>query len=45
MQDTIHLGWRGWIDVDKALQSFIKDTTKPQYQMDDNYLSEAWQQQ
>lgn len=45
MQDTIHLGWRGWIDVDEALQSFMKDTAKPHYQMDNKYLSEAWQQQ
>ncbi len=24
MQDTIHLGWRGWLKVDQKLQPFMR---------------------
>lgn len=44
MQDTIHLGWKGWINVDHSLQHFLKNDTKPTYHLDDYYLTEEWQQ-
>ncbi|GEP19932.1 D-alanyl-lipoteichoic acid biosynthesis protein DltD [Pediococcus argentinicus] len=44
MQDTIHLGWTGWLDVDKHIQPFIKDKQpKPNYKMDNKFYSHKWQ--
>lgn len=44
MEDTIHLGWRGWMQMDQDLQGFLKDTTKPEYKMNPTeFLSKDWQ--
>ncbi len=44
MTDTIHIGWRGWIDVDNAVQKFMKLPNKRcEYQMSNYYYSKEWQ--
>lgn len=43
MQDTIHLGWRGWVAVDKVVKPFL---TKPQppdtYHIQPYFFSKGW---
>ena len=42
--DTIHLGYRGWADVDGAISTFMKDKSKPDYHIqNDIFLSKDWQ--
>lgn len=44
MEDTIHLGWRGWLTLDQNLQAFLKEQATPTYQLNNQeFLSEAWQ--
>lgn len=46
MQDTIHLGWNGWLAFDKAVNSFL--TTKqapPSYHLNDHFFSSEWAEQ
>ena len=43
MQDTIHLGWNGWLAFDKAVNTFL--TTKqetPKYHLNDHFFSSEW---
>lgn len=43
MQDTIHLGWNGWLAFDNAVNPFL--TTKqaaPSYQLNDYFFSRDW---
>ncbi|MFC6254516.1 D-alanyl-lipoteichoic acid biosynthesis protein DltD [Secundilactobacillus hailunensis] len=45
MQDSIHLGWRGWLAVDQAAQPFIaKRQRTPHYQINRYYFSKNWQE-
>lgn len=40
MQDTIHMGWNGWVAMDKAVNPFLnKKQSKPNYQINDQFLS------
>ncbi|MBC1458163.1 D-alanyl-lipoteichoic acid biosynthesis protein DltD [Listeria newyorkensis] len=32
LEDTIHLSWRGWVAIDKQMDQFMKDKTKPTYE-------------
>ena len=44
MEDTIHLGWRGWMQMDCDLQKFLRDKNKPSYNMNsEEFLSKEWQ--
>lgn len=44
MQDTIHLGWRGWVAVDHAVKPFLENKqAKPHYQIDKSYFTKDWQ--
>lgn len=44
MEDTIHIGWRGWLELDKDLQKFLQDSNKPSYDIkSDEFLSKEWQ--
>lgn len=46
MEDTIHIGWRGWLNLDRELQSFLeKDKDKSKKLTIDNasFLSKAWE--
>jgi len=47
MEDTIHLGWRGWVALDKELVPFLenKESKTPVYDMNDYYFSKEWQRQ
>lgn len=48
MQDTIHLGWQGWLAADQKIAPFLKGNKQEaqNYQMNNAYfLSKKWQQQ
>jgi D-alanine transfer protein len=45
MEDTIHLGWRGWVDVNKTVRPFITHKqAKPHYRISNYYFTRSWQQ-
>ncbi|MGO2891246.1 D-alanyl-lipoteichoic acid biosynthesis protein DltD [Enterococcus devriesei] len=47
MQDTIHLGWNGWLAADKKIAPFLKNRQpiKENYAINNTYfLSHEWQQ-
>jgi Protein involved in D-alanine esterification of lipoteichoic acid and wall teichoic acid (D-alanine transfer protein) len=44
MQDTIHMGWRGWVAADTKIKPFFaRGYQEPTYHINDNYLSKKWQ--
>ena len=44
MQDTIHLGWRGWVAVDKTVKPFLENKQPaPHYDIDKGYFTKDWQ--
>ncbi|EOL43156.1 D-alanyl-lipoteichoic acid biosynthesis protein DltD [Enterococcus phoeniculicola] len=47
MEDTIHMGWRGWLAADEYIKPFMETKTKvkPTYKMDERFLSEDWQKE
>lgn len=43
MQDTIHLGWRGWLAVDQAVEPFLTKPQQPeQYRLNNRFYGDAW---
>lgn len=47
MQDTIHLGWKGWLAADQKVDPFLKDrkSQAENYQINNQYfLSKEWQE-
>ncbi|MGT2728844.1 D-alanyl-lipoteichoic acid biosynthesis protein DltD [Streptococcus phocae subsp. salmonis] len=43
MQDTIHMGWNGWLAFDKAVLPFIEEEqAQPNYRLNPYFLSEDW---
>lgn len=43
MQDTIHLGWRGWVAVDKVVDPFLTKPQKPDtYRIQPYFFSKGW---
>lgn len=43
MQDTIHIGWAGWVDFDRQTAPFLeKSQPAPKYHMNDAFLSKEW---
>ncbi|WP_251546053.1 D-alanyl-lipoteichoic acid biosynthesis protein DltD [Limosilactobacillus caecicola] len=43
MQDTIHIGWAGWVDFDRQTAPFLeKKQPQPNYKMNDAFLSKDW---
>lgn len=43
MNDTIHLGWVGWVDLDQKINTFVNQTTPtPTYRMNDQFLTPTW---
>ena len=43
MQDTIHLGWNGWLAFDKAVHPFLtKEEPTPTYQLNNQFFSQDW---
>lgn len=44
MEDTIHIGWQGWLAVDKVVKSFMaKQNRKVYYSIDNHFFSKKWQ--
>lgn len=44
MEDTIHLGWRGWLRMDKAVDPFLTEKQKqPEYHIDNYFYGNSWQ--
>ncbi|WEV39850.1 D-alanyl-lipoteichoic acid biosynthesis protein DltD [Lactobacillus sp. ESL0681] len=44
MEDTIHLGWRGWVAVDEAVKPFMaKDNIRYNYNLHNYFYSKKWQ--
>ncbi|WP_057764907.1 D-alanyl-lipoteichoic acid biosynthesis protein DltD [Companilactobacillus tucceti] len=45
-EDTIHMGWRGWLMLDKHLKNFYKDKnadpSQTHYQMNNYFLTDTW---
>ncbi|AKP67160.1 D-alanyl-lipoteichoic acid biosynthesis protein DltD [Companilactobacillus ginsenosidimutans] len=45
-EDTIHMGWRGWLMLDKKLAPYYKDKKanpeQTQYKMDHYFLTDTW---
>ena len=43
MQDTIHMGWNGWLAFDKAVDPFVsKPQPAPNYQINEKFFSKEW---
>lgn len=43
MQDTIHIGWAGWVDFDRQTAPFLENQQpQPNYHMNDAFLSNDW---
>ena len=43
MNDTIHLGWSGWVDFDRQVSRFIENKqASPNYHVNDVFLSKKW---
>ncbi|MFD1465048.1 D-alanyl-lipoteichoic acid biosynthesis protein DltD [Lapidilactobacillus mulanensis] len=44
MQDTIHLGWLGWLKVDEKVNPFLTQTqAQPRYQLNSYFFTPQWQ--
>ncbi|KRN88564.1 D-alanyl-lipoteichoic acid biosynthesis protein DltD [Ligilactobacillus ceti] len=44
MQDTIHLGWRGWLKMDQAVSPFLSEKqAQPTYHLNKYFFSKEWQ--
>lgn len=45
MQDTIHIGWRGWVALDKQLDPFLsaEKPDKSKITLNNYFLSKEWQ--
>lgn len=45
-EDTIHMGWRGWLLLDKRLEPYFKnkkaDPNNTKYEMNDYFLTKKW---
>ncbi|KXT84955.1 Poly(glycerophosphate chain) D-alanine transfer protein DltD [Streptococcus sp. DD11] len=45
MQDTIHMGWNGWLAFDKAVDPFVANPQPaPSYQINERFFSKEWAQ-
>ncbi|MGT2923966.1 D-alanyl-lipoteichoic acid biosynthesis protein DltD [Streptococcus caviae] len=43
MQDTIHIGWNGWLALDKEVNSFLsKEEDAPAYTINNRFLNKDW---
>ena len=46
MQDTIHLGWNGWVAVDKSVKPFMAESNgRYSYAISNYFYSKKWQDQ
>ncbi|WP_099203520.1 D-alanyl-lipoteichoic acid biosynthesis protein DltD [Miniphocaeibacter massiliensis] len=47
MEDTIHIGWRGWLELDQYLNPFLEDKAKGQnnYKINNSkFLTKEWEE-
>lgn len=43
MTDTIHLGWKGWLELDQYVNPFLSQPQKtPPYRLDGRFLTKQW---
>lgn len=43
MQDTIHMGWNGWLAFDKAVDPFVSNPQPaPNYEINEKFFSKEW---
>lgn len=43
MEDTIHIGWAGWVKFDQVTNNFIsKKQPAPHYRLNEQFLSSKW---
>ena len=43
MEDTIHIGYAGWVKFDSATSKFIEQTQpQPHYHLSDEFLTKTW---
>ena len=43
MQDTIHIGWNGWLAFDKVVDPFVSNPQPaPEYKINERFLSKDW---
>lgn len=43
MEDTIHIGWTGWLAMDKQVEPFLtQKLASPDYQINDKFLTTDW---
>ncbi|MDO4912837.1 MAG: D-alanyl-lipoteichoic acid biosynthesis protein DltD [Lactobacillus sp.] len=43
MEDTIHIGWRGWAKMDQTIRAFMKQPNKAQhYKLSNYYFTKKW---
>jgi len=43
LQDTIHVGWNGWLAIDDAVNPFLSQPSKPvEYKINNQFLSKEW---
>lgn len=43
MQDTIHMGWNGWLAFDKVVDPFVSHPEPaPTYHLNDQFFSQKW---
>ncbi|MGR3741569.1 D-alanyl-lipoteichoic acid biosynthesis protein DltD [Companilactobacillus sp. DQM5] len=43
MEDTIHVGWKGWLAVDDKVSKFLSSPNKKvNYDLDDYFFSKSW---
>lgn len=43
MEDTIHIGWAGWVKFDQVSNRFISNKQPtPKYKLNDQFLSQKW---
>ncbi|OTN75436.1 D-alanyl-lipoteichoic acid biosynthesis protein DltD [Enterococcus sp. 8G7_MSG3316] len=46
MEDTIHLGWQGWLTADAQIKTFLEAPRQaPSYKINNQFLSKEWQEQ
>lgn len=44
MEDTIHLGWRGWLEMDQTVGPFLENEQPAvNYQMNEKFYTKEWQ--
>lgn len=43
MQDTIHMGWLGWLEFDKVVDPFVSNPQPaPNYELNPEFLTKEW---